>query len=340
MLNNFGLSSKQLKNQRSLNYWIKMRKDMKAIVYVLMMIMSFGLFTSCENYKKEYDELVGKQAALQQKLNSMKEEGRLVRGEYSDAIETLNAIEDTLRAISEREKEIQKLTKSKEFSGDLSQRQSILKKLQAIKDANDESKNEAKRLQARLSSYRVENDQLRKMIAQAETKILAKEQELEDAQGVIDNLRDALNRMEVQLLESQGELATAYEELKSKNTDLESTNNQLNETIDELKQKTVFIEEQARGYVACGTKRVLRKKGILSRTSMKLTKNYQSAVRANSSSINYFERNTMECGTDGEITSILPKRDEASYTISGNKLEVTDPEKFWKTDKIVVIIKK
>ena len=48
----------------------------------------------------------------------------------------------------------------------------------------------------------------------------------------------------------------------------------------------------------------------------------------------------MECGTDGEIIAILPARDESSYSINGNKLEVSNAEKFWKTDKIVVIIKK
>ena len=314
---------------------------MNSIIYrrILIVLVTSFLF-SCKSYKNEYDDLVAEHAAMQQQLNSMSEEDRLIRGEYSDAIETLNAIEDTLRAISGREKEIQKLTQSQEFSGDLSQRDAILKKLQALKDANDQSNNEAKQLQSKLNGYRIENDQLRNMIKQAEGKILAKEQELEETQGIIDDLRGALGKMEAQLLESQGQLADAYEELKQKNTDLESINVRLNNTISELKQKTVFIEEQARAYVACGSKKVLRQKGILSRAAMKLTKNYQSAVHANSSSINYFESNTMECGTDGEIIAILPARDEASYTISGTKLEVSDPEKFWKTDKVVVIIKK
>lgn len=312
-------------------------KSISAITFTLCLIIGFS---SCNSFKAENDQLVEENTALKKQINDAKEEGKLVRGEYSEAIETLNAIEDTLRAISDREKQIQKLANSKEFNGNISQRQAILKRLQALKDANDQSKNQAKQMQARLNSYRIENEQLRKMIAQKEAKVLTVEQELEDAQGVIDDLRDALGKMEGQLLESQGDLAVAYEDLKKKNEDLASTNDRLTKTISELNRKTVFIEEQAKGYVACGTKRVLRKKGILSRTSVKLTKQYQSAVKANSSSINYFESDEVACGTDGEIIKVLPARSEDSYSINGNMLKINNPEEFWKTDKIVVLVKK
>lgn len=305
---------------------------------VILLAVALGL-SACKNYKAEHDKMLEENAALQKKVNDMSSEGKLIRGEYSEAIETLNAIEDSLRAITDREKDIQKLSQNLEMSKDLSQKQAILSKLQALKNANDKAKDNAKQLQAKLNGYRVENEQLRKMIAQAETKILAKEQELEVSQGIIDGLRDGLGKMEAQLLESQGELATAYEDLKRKNADLEATNERLNRTLDELRQKTVFIEEQAKGYVACGSKKVLRQKGILSRSSMKLTKEYQTAVRANSSSIDYYESDNVECGTEGQIIAVLPERPSTSYQINGHKLIVKDTEEFWKTDKIVVLIK-
>ncbi len=311
----------------------------KIFTALAIIALSFGMM-ACKNYKSEYEAILEENAAMKKQITDAEEEGKLVRGEYSEAIETLNAIEDTLRAIADREKEIQKLTQSGEFSGNISQRQAILKKLQALKDANDQSKDQAKQLQSRLNSFRIENEQLRKMIAQAETRVLTKEQELEEAQTVIDDLRGALDKMESQLLESQGNLAQAYDDLKEKNQSLEETNDRLNKTISELQQKTVFIEEQAKGYVACGTKKVLRRKGILSRTSMKLTKQYQSAVKANSSSINYYESDEVACGTEGEIIAVLPERSASSYTISGNQLKITDTEAFWKTDKIVVLVKK
>ncbi|WCL81057.1 hypothetical protein PPO43_13870 [Saprospira sp. CCB-QB6] len=312
---------------------------MRTTYFFSFLLLASFLFSACNNYKSEYEQLLDENAAIQKKLNAMSEEDRLIRGEYSETIETLNAIEDTLRAIETRDKEIQKLSQSKEMSGDISQRQTIIARLQALKDANEKSNGQARQMQARLNSFRIENEQLRKMISQAETKVMAKDKELEEAQGVIDGLRTALSKMESQLLESEGNLAEAYEELKTKNEDLESTNRQLTTTIEELNRKNVFIDEQAKGYVACGSKKTLRRKGILSRFSMKLTKQYQSAVRANSSSINYFESNQIECGTEGDIIAVLPARPESSYTIKGNRLEVNNAEEFWKTDKIVVIVK-
>jgi len=312
---------------------------MKAKNLVIAFIASSLFLGACNNYKSEYDKLMEENAQLQQKMNGLSEEDRLIRSEYSSAIETLNAIEDSLRSIADRDKDIQKLTLKIKETDDLSQKQAILNKLQALKSANDNANLEAKQLQSKLNGFRVENEQLRKMIAQAETRVLAKEQELMDAQNVIDDLRGALSKMEAQLLEKQGELAGAYETLKLKNEDLSATNERLTKTLDELKKKTVFIEEQAKGYVACGSKKVLRQKGILSRTSTKLTKEYQSAVRGNSSAVNYFESDVIECGTEGKIEAILPERDPSSYKIDGHKVVVKNTEVFWKTDKIVVIIK-
>ena len=72
---------------------------------------------------------------------------------------------------------------------------------------------------------------------------------------------------------------------------------------------------------------------------MKLTKEYQSAVRANSFAVNYFENDLIECGTDGKIIAVLPERNKNSYSIDGHKILIKDYAAFWKTDKIVVIIK-
>jgi chromosome segregation ATPase len=294
---------------------------------------------SCQGSKSEYDKLMEENAALQQKMNGLSEEGSQLKGEYSSAIETLSAIDDSLNAIAERDKDIQKLSRKLEETKDLSQKQSILSKLQALQNANDRSKDQAKQLQSKLNSFKVENEQLRKMIAQAETRVLSKEQELAEAQGIIDDLRVVMGKIEAQLLESQGELAGAYESLKKKNEELLVANERLSKILADLKKKNVFIQEQAKGFVACGNKKLLRQKGILSKTSMKLTKEYQSAIKGSSVTINYFESDVIECGGDGKIELVLPERESSSYKIEGNKLVVKNTAVFWKTDKIVVLVK-
>ena len=305
--------------------------------YTFFLCLSYLLF-SCTG-QSEYEKLMNENATLREKYNNLSEEEKLVRKEYSSAVTTLSAIEDSLKSINLRDKELKKAAEQMENSGNLEQKQEILKKLQLLMDENRKSKNQAIQLQAKMRGFKVENEQLRRMIAQAETRLLAKEQELEKTQLIIDDLRITLNRMETQVLESRGELNVAYDNLKVKNEELTAINQRLSNTLSDLKGKTSFIEEQAKAYVSCGTKKVLRQKGILSKTNLKLTKEYQVAVKANSSNVNYYNSDVIECGADGEIDLILPIRDPASYEIQGYKLLIKNNELFWKTDKVVVIIK-
>lgn len=300
-----------------------------------------GIFvSSCNNYQEQYNALVEKNAADQKRLHELEEEDKLVRGEYSLAIETLNSIEDTLRTIANNEKEIQRLTQQKEFSGNLSQRQSIIAKLQALRDANEAAKEAAKSMQRRMRSYQIENQQLKKMIAQAETRIIEKEEDLKEARHIIDDMELALAKMEGQLTEKSGQLDDAYKDLKERNETLTQTNDKLATTIADLKNKNEFIDEQARAYVACGDKKALRKANILRKTSMKkLTRDYQQFVRENGDEIDYFNNDQIDCGGDGEILYVLPARDESSYEVQGGVLIIKNSKSFWATDKTVVLVK-
>ena len=104
-----------------------------------------SLLFACDSGKLK--QLEAERDALKSQLDAFEGEKDLVKGEYSEAIETLNAIEDTLRAISSREKEIADLAGSKDMSGNLSQRQAILERLENLKKANEESNKQARQLQ-------------------------------------------------------------------------------------------------------------------------------------------------------------------------------------------------
>lgn len=309
--------------------------------YVALLVGLLGVFfSSCNNYQEQYDALVEKNAVDQKRLHELEEEDRLVRGEYSLAIETLNSIEDTLRTIATNEKEIQRLTQQKEFSGTLSQRQAIIAKLQVLRDENEAAKDAAKSMQRRVRSYQIENQQLKKMIAQAETRIVEKEEDLKEARFIIDDMELALAKMEGQLTEKSGQLDDAYKDLKERNETLTETNGKLATTIADLETKNDFIDEQAKAYVACGDKKTLRKASILSKGSMKkLTKGYQESVRQNGDEIDYFNNDQIDCGGDGEIVYVLPLRAESSYEIQGSVLLIKNSKAFWATDKTVVLVK-
>ena len=309
--------------------------------YVALLVIILGVFfSSCNNYQEQYNALVEKNAVDQKRLHELEEEDRLVRGEYSLAIETLNSIEDTLRTIAVNEKKIQELTQKKEFNGTLSQRQAIMSQLQRLRDENEAAKDAAKSMQRRVRSYQIENQQLKKMIAQAETRIFEKEEDLKEARYIIDDMELALAKMEGQLTQKSGQLDDAYKDLKDRNETLTETNDKLAITIADLETKNDFIDEQAKAYVACGNKKVLRKAGILSKVSMKkLTKTYQQFVRQNGDEIDYFNNDQIDCGGDGEIIYVLPIRDESSYEVQGSVLLIKNSKAFWATDKTVVLVK-
>lgn len=314
---------------------------MKPSYIVLLLSLLTVLFSACNNYEEQYKALVEKNAADLKRLNQLEEEDRLVRGDYSMAIETLNSIEDTLRSIANNEQEIQRLTQEKEFNGNLSQRQAIIAKLQALRDANETAKEAARKMQSRVRSYKIENQELKKMIAQSEKRIDDKEEDLREARVIIDDMELALAKMEGQLSEKSGQLEDAYRDLEVRKQELTESNVKLETTISDLKTKTDFIEEQAKAYVACGDKRVLRRAGILSKASMKkLSKNYLTSVQENGDEIDYFNNDQIDCGGDGTIAFVLPVRDPNSYEINGSVLLIKDTKAFWATDKTVVLVKK
>ncbi len=65
-----------------------MKKTYFAFIFGLVTVA----FSACNNYEQAYNELVEQNAVAQKRLNQLEEEDRLVRGEYSLAIETLNSI--------------------------------------------------------------------------------------------------------------------------------------------------------------------------------------------------------------------------------------------------------
>lgn len=311
---------------------------MKSIIFLLL--VGIVLITSCNSYEDEYNKLLEENSMAMKRLHALEEEDKLVRGEYSQAIEILNSIEDTLRMIETNEKEIQALTQQKEFSGNLSQKQAIIAKIRKLRDENEAAKDAAKSMQRRMRSYQIENQQLKKMIAQAENKIVEKEQDLAEAREIIEEMEFALAKMEGQLTERTGQLKDAYKDLEERSTELQATNEKLETTITDLETKSNFIDEQAKAYVACGDKKALRKANILSRTSAKkLTKEYQKNVRENGDEIDYFRNDEIDCGGDTNIERILPYRDERSYSIEGGVLRILNNKLFWATDKVVVLVK-
>lgn len=295
-------------------------------------------FSSCDKYASEVEKIKAENDKLSKSLSGVEDSEKILRGEYSEAIDVLNAIDDTLSNISDREKQIKQLNAKMELAENKSQKEQILSKLQTLRDANKNAQQQTKALQGMLQKFKGENETLRKMIDQAEARVKTIDEELGTKRNMVGEMQSTLKKTEKELETNRSDLAIAYEDLKVKNEKLQVANDKLQTSIAELKVKNDFIGKEALGYVCCGTKKFLRQKDILSATTMKLTKGFQSPAQANSSRINYFENNSISCNGSSKIVAVLPERDPSSYQIEGAKLIIRNTQTFWRTDKIVILV--
>jgi chromosome segregation ATPase len=306
--------------------------------YIGLASAALGLLTlaSCDNYKAKFNDLNENYTKMEREYTVLKEEDKLLRGEYTSTIETLNSIQDTLNNVAQREQKIRSLSRDAE-SGSISQRQEIINQINNLVAANNTANQNIKNLQSKLNKFNVQNKQLKKMIEEANRKIAAQEEELNLSKRVIEDLNGTLDRLESQLLEKSGELASAYQTLKQEKENVDAANSKLNVTIEDLKKKNNFVSDCGTAYVACGTRKILRKHDIIKELGSGLTKDFKDKVKALNSTINFYENNELSCD-EGVVKEVLPARPANSYRIEGKKVIITDSKNFWATDKVVVLV--
>lgn len=307
-------------------------------------MLLFGLLCasliSCEDYQQKLEEERIKQQLVQDRLIELEEEEKLINGAYTDALATLQEIDQTLLDIQERNRSMQSLMQQKDMSNNSTQQQLLIEQLSALKAAQLVDANKAKRLTAQARKYRVENASIQKMITKAEEKLRKTSLALSEAQQHITQLEIALKQLQVGIDSTNSELATAYADLKVQTNQLERTNETLAKSLNELKYKEAFIEDDALAYLVCGNRKDLRQAKILRLLSDKrLSQNFQQVVQEQGTSMNFFEDSIIAC-SGANILRILPSRDTASYQIIDNQIQIRNKKSFWSNFKTLVVLQK
>ena len=295
---------------------------------------------SCEDYQQKLEEERIKQQLVQDRLIELEEEEKLINGAYTDALATLQEIDQTLLDIQERNRSMQSLMQQKDMSNNSTQQQLLIEQLSALKAAQLVDANKAKRLTAQARKYRVENASIQKMITKAEEKLRKTSLALSEAQQHITQLEFSLKQLQEGIDSTNSELATAYADLKVQTNQLERTNETLAESLNELKYKEAFIEDDALAYLVCGNRKDLRQAKILRLLSDKrLSQNFQQVVQEQATSMNFFEDSIIAC-SGANILRILPSRDTASYQIIDNQIQIRNKKSFWSNFKTLVVLQK
>ncbi len=307
---------------------------------ILLLCWVLLFLIGCDNYSAKVDAEIQRAEIIQSQLASMEEEKRLVDGSYATLFETLAMLNDTLQVIADRNEEIQRLLTIRELTEDEAIHVQIMIKLDLLKNVNQQSKANVNTMRRTVVSYRVENEQLKKMIAKHEVTYLEREKDLDSLHAYIQNLQFAHETLNKNLNFTQSDLANAYIALKKKNMELLGRKEQLEQTLADLQRATSFIEKDAKGYVLDGTIQTLRKDKIISVFSKKTCRDgYSEIVKNKWRSISIYTQGNLGI-EQGAIQYILPARDINSYYIDNDTLHITNKMSFWQTSKIVVIVKK
>ncbi len=280
---------------------------------ILLFISSVMLFTACHNYQADIDKLENQKHELISSAN------------YKDStiasfINEVNEIESNLATIETKQNKVAVATANGELNG--SQINRIRENITAINELMKENKDRLLALNKKLQASGLKVANLDKMVASLNEQIADKDKQLAE-----------LNERVVSLNATVAQLTDTVTNLTSDNS---------------TKEKTIEgqITKLNTAYYATGTAKELLDKQVLVKQGgfLGLGKSKVLKSNYNSSAMNEIDiTKTSTIPIDAKDAQVITNHPTDSYTIqhSGkdvSSLLITDPEKFWKSSKVLVVV--
>lgn len=285
------------------------------LILVCASVITLGtIITGCEN--KEENERI---RAERDSLISISQE----RDSTIDVfVESFAEIQTNLDSIKSRQ-EIISVSAADNPERRQTQRERINDDIRLINNLLEENRNKIADLETQLKNSNYKSNQFQKLIT---------------------SLRQQLAQKEAELLELKGELAS-----------MNMTVENLNVSIDTLRSigrtQTRLIDAQTTklntAFYTVGSARDLEKRGVIDREGGFLGIGKEEKLRQdfendNFNKINIYE--TLTIPVDHKKVKIVTSHPSDSYTMekSGEKvanIQITDPEKFWRASKYLVVVK-
>lgn len=269
---------------------------------------------SCQGNK---EELSRQQAVIDSLTRQLNEKDSSV----NEFLKAFNEIEESLLNVQNKQHVIESGSLSGESNLDVRAR--IEEEIRAINESMNETRNKMAELQSRLKKSNLKIAELEKMIARLNSTLAEKDAEiaaLNEKLIAMNYKVEGLTR-EVSSLKAEKEAVSQELELKSR----------------EAEQKTVELNTV---YYAIGTKKELIEKGVLSKEGqfsgprakgkLGVTFNEKAFTRADL-------RTTTELLLNSKKARLLSPHPEGSFTLTGEKLTITQPQEFWKASRYCVV---
>jgi chromosome segregation ATPase len=280
---------------------------------ILLVIPAFMIFVACHDYKADVDKLQKEKAELMNSAN------------YKDStittfINQVNDIETNLATIDTKRSNIENASPNNELKA--TQIDRIKENIAAINALMQENKEKIASLNKKLKASNAHSAGLEKMIASLNQQILEKDKQLAELNDKLAALNATVDKLNTDV----GTLTTLKEE------------------------HTKTIEDQTKklhtAYYTIGTAKELYAKQVVTKEGgflglgriEKMKNNYNNDVFQ---TIDITQ--TLTFPIDAKEAKILTTHPSDSYTLKqeGKKmisaLVITNPEKFWKTSKYLVV---
>jgi chromosome segregation ATPase len=273
-----------------------------------------------------------KMAQMQGSIDSLQTELQNRDTEVTEYFALVSDIESNIKEIKEREKMIS-INSEENQSEDQASKKQILDDLKAINNLMAENKSSMETLNKKLQNSYYQTGKFKKMVAELEERVGVQETEITTLNARVSELV-ATNETLVTKVDSLFTINTNNEDVISKNeATIEEMNNELHTayyttgTSEELIEKHIINKEG--GFIGLGKVQQL---------NPQISKNDLTAVDI---------REVESFPVNSKKVELVTKHPQDSYEIvvdeeakQVDKLVILDPDKFWESSKLLVMVKK
>lgn len=292
--------------------------------YIIVLLLA-PLFVACNQDK--VDELT----TQNQELSTQKQE---LSTELEAYMKTFNDIESNLKEIKEREEQINISAADNVENNKGDNKEAIVRDIQAINTLMAENRKKMDDLQSKLNTN---SDEFKRMVANLNQRIKAKDQELVA-------LKEDLEKLNVE----RDQLAQNVETLSYKVDTLSTAYTTKSETISSQSEKIANQTEALNtAYVAIGTYKDLEEENVVTKeggilgigSTEKLRSDFNNKAfsKIDITKVNDIPvfAKKIELVTNHPIGSYELQKNEEDKV---EKLVILDPEKFWNSSKYLVVV--
>lgn len=284
---------------------------MKRILIALLVV---PFFVACN--QKELKQ-------LREQTQQLTEMAKQKDSTINDFIESLNAIEENLDIIKEKEKIIAVNSENPNQS----QKQKIASDLSSINNLLEQNKTKIEDLESKLNNSWYQNSKLRKLTDRLKTELEAKE-------GEINVLNDKVAKLNIEVENLNGQVNELSGTVMALNTENESK-------AKVIENKTTELNT---AYYVFGTSRELQEKHIITKDGGFIGIG-KTAVLNEDFNASEFKKIDITKVTSIPVTgkkiSLVTSHPSNSYKVEGVEtvegITILDPVEFWKSSKYLVI---